>query len=180
MSNLLRCLEMFHVSEIRGRMTFYKELLKIGTYLVAQWVRARVPSAGGLGSTPGQGTRSYMQQPRIHMPQLKVLHSTPKSWHSQVNKYFLKVDGDIIWLHLYQGFPGGVSGKEPACQCRRLKRCGFNPWNREDALEKATATDSSILVWRIPWTEEPGELLSIELQRVRYDGSNLAPTYPGC
>ena len=28
----------------------------------------------------------------------------------------------------YEGFPGDVSGKEPACQCRRHKRCGFNPW----------------------------------------------------
>ena len=26
------------------------------------------------------------------------------------------------------GFPGGASGKEPACQCRRHKRHGFNPW----------------------------------------------------
>ena len=26
------------------------------------------------------------------------------------------------------GFPGGVSGKEPTCQCRRHKRHGFNPW----------------------------------------------------
>ena len=26
------------------------------------------------------------------------------------------------------GFPGGVNGKEPACQCRRRKRCGFDPW----------------------------------------------------
>ena len=26
------------------------------------------------------------------------------------------------------GFPGSASGKEPACQCRRHKRCGFNPW----------------------------------------------------
>ena len=26
------------------------------------------------------------------------------------------------------GFPGGTSGKEPACQCRRCKRCRFNPW----------------------------------------------------
>ena len=25
-------------------------------------------------------------------------------------------------------FPGGASGKEPTCQCRRLKRCGFDPW----------------------------------------------------
>ena len=27
-----------------------------------------------------------------------------------------------------RGFPGGASGKEPACQCRRQKRCWFNPW----------------------------------------------------
>ena len=26
------------------------------------------------------------------------------------------------------GFPGSASGKEPTCQCRRHKRCGFNPW----------------------------------------------------
>ena len=26
------------------------------------------------------------------------------------------------------GFPGGTSGKEPACQCRRHKRCGLEPW----------------------------------------------------
>ena len=27
-----------------------------------------------------------------------------------------------------RGFPGGASGKEPACQCRRRERCGFDPW----------------------------------------------------
>ena len=32
---------------------------------------------------------------------------------------------------------------------------------REDPLEKGTATNTSILAWRIPWTEEPGGLLSI-------------------
>ena len=37
---------------------------------------------------------------------------------------------------------------------------------REDALEKEIATQSSILAWRIPWTEEPGELQSMGLQRV--------------
>ena len=28
----------------------------------------------------------------------------------------------------YQGFPGGASGKEPSCQCRRPKKYGFDPW----------------------------------------------------
>ena len=31
----------------------------------------------------------------------------------------------------FKGFPGGISGKEPACQCRRRKRNGFNPWVRK-------------------------------------------------
>ena len=37
---------------------------------------------------------------------------------------------------------------------------------QEDALEEETATHSSILVWRIPWREEPGGLQSMGLQRV--------------
>ena len=39
----------------------------------------------------------------------------------------------------------------------------------EDLLEKEMATHSSILAWRIPWTEEPGGLQSIKLQRVGQD-----------
>ena len=39
----------------------------------------------------------------------------------------------------------------------------------EDAMEKGMATCSSILAWRIPWTEEPGRLQSIRLQRVGHD-----------
>ena len=40
---------------------------------------------------------------------------------------------------------------------------------QEDPLEKGMATHSSILAWRIPWTEEPGWLQSVGLQRVRHD-----------
>ena len=40
---------------------------------------------------------------------------------------------------------------------------------REDPLEKEMATHSSILAWRIPWTEEPGWLLSMGSQRVVRD-----------
>ena len=39
----------------------------------------------------------------------------------------------------------------------------------EDPLEERTATHSSILAWRIPWTEEPGGLQFMESQRVRHD-----------
>ena len=40
---------------------------------------------------------------------------------------------------------------------------------REDLLEKETATHSSILAWKIPWTEEPGRIQSMGSQRVGQD-----------
>ena len=62
------------------------------------------------------------------------------------------------------GFPGGVSGKEPTCQCRRCKETWVRSLGREDPLEEGTATHSSILAWRIPWTQEPGGLQSMGSQ----------------
>ena len=41
--------------------------------------------------------------------------------------------------------------------------------SQEDPLEKGMATHSNILAWRIPWTEEPGGMQSMGLQRVRHD-----------
>ena len=46
----------------------------------------------------------------------------------------------------------------------------------EDPLEKQMATHSHVLVWRIPWTEEPGRQQPMGSQRVRCDWSNLART----
>ena len=43
------------------------------------------------------------------------------------------------------GFPGGASGEELACQCRRHKRLRFYPWVGKIPLEKEMATHSSIL-----------------------------------
>ena len=40
-------------------------------------------------------------------------------------------------------------------------------------LEKGTATHSSILAWRIPWTEEPGRIQSMGSQRVGHDGTDV-------
>ena len=46
--------------------------------------------------------------------------------------------------------------------------------DREDPLEEEMATHSSILAWRIPWTEESGRLQSMGMQRIGHDGSDLA------
>ena len=60
---------------------------------------------------------------------------------------------------------GGSDGKEPACYA------GDRVWSLdwEDPLEKGMATHSSILACRIPWTEEPGGLQSMGMQRVGHD-----------
>jgi len=45
---------------------------------------------------------------------------------------------------------------------------------QEDPLEEGMATHSSILAWRIPWTEEPGGLQSMGSQRVRNEATEHA------
>ena len=72
------------------------------------------------------------------------------------------------WLDANLGFPGGAGGKESACQWRRSKRYGFHPWVGKILWKEEMATHSSILAWKIPWTEEPGRLQSIGSQRVRH------------
>ena len=52
----------------------------------------------------------------------------------------------------------------PAVQESWVRSLGF-----EDPLEKRMTTHSSILAWRIPWTEEPVRLQSMELQRVGHN-----------
>ena len=75
------------------------------------------------------------------------------------------------------GFSGGASGKESTCQCKRYKRCGFDPWVRKIPWRRAT--HSRIPAWRIPWTEEPGGLQSGGLQRGRHDWSDRVGTQDG-
>ena len=52
----------------------------------------------------------------------------------------------------------------PAIQETQVQSLG-----REESLEKGMGTHSSILPWRIPWTEEPGMLQCMGLQRVKHD-----------
>ena len=79
-------------------------------------------------------------------------------------------------VYIFIGFPGGASGKEPACQCRRLKKLGFNPWVGE-------------IPWRRTWKPTPvflpeefhgqelGSLQSIGSLRVGHNWSDLACIY---
>ena len=58
--------------------------------------------------------------------------------------------------------------KNPPANAGDMRDVGLIP-GQEDLLEEGMATHSSILAWRIPWTEEPGGLQSMGSQRVRHD-----------
>ena len=73
----------------------------------------------------------------------------------------------LYWLSfLIVSFPGGSDSEKnsPAMQEIQVRSLG-----QEDPLEKVLATHSSILAWTIPWTEEPGGLQSMGLQRVGHN-----------
>ena len=73
-----------------------------------------------------------------------------------------------------------LTGKEPTCQCRRHTRHKRQTlpamwvWSLgwEDPRKEEMANQSSILAWKIPWTEETGRLQSKGLQRVGHDWAN--------
>ena len=70
----------------------------------------------------------------------------------------------IFSLPIYQGgLPRWLSGKESTRLCRRH---GFDPWVGKTPWGTIMATHSSILAWKMPWTEEPGGLQSMGSQRV--------------
>ena len=73
------------------------------------------------------------------------------------------------WKVLYICLPGDSDGKESACSAGGP---GLIP-HQQDSLEKGMAAHSSILSWRIPWTEEPGRLRSLVSQRVRHGWCDL-------
>ena len=79
----------------------------------------------------------------------------------------------IVFLSLslsLLGFPGGSEVNNlPAMQEPQKMR--VQSLDREGPLEEDMASHSSILTWRIPWTEEPGGLQMMGSQRVGHDGA---------
>ena len=72
----------------------------------------------------------------------------------------LKSHYNVFWASLVSQLVKNV----PAMQETLVRFLGC-----EDSLEKEMATHSSILAWRIQWTEEPGRLQSMGSQRVKHD-----------
>ena len=89
----------------------------------------------------------------------------PQSPTLQVDSLLSEPQRKSIWLILIlkRDFPGGTSGKEPTCRCRRHKRHRVNPWIRKIPWRRAWQP-TRFLAQRIPWTDEPCGLQSMELQ----------------
>ena len=93
---------------------------------------------------------------------------------SEPHTRFIELD---YWVRfpdtgMFNNFPGNSLTSLLAQMVKRLPTVR-ETWVRflgwEDPLEKEMAAHSSILAWKIPWTEEPGRLQSMGLQRVRHD-----------
>ena len=134
--------------------------------LVVQWLILHASKTRGPGSTPGQGIRELgSRKPRSVPP-------TPKKFKKRTRN----LDSDKLGFQSQhhgspysEGFPGGTSGKEPAWQCRRRRRHGFNPWVRKLSWRTAQKPTPVFLPGESPWTEEPGWLQSMGSQRVKHN-----------
>ena len=72
---------------------------------------------------------------------------------------------DFLVHQVRYGLPRWLGGRV----CQPVKETRVQSLGWEDPLEQEVATPSSILVWKIPWTEDLGGLLSMVSQRVRYN-----------
>ena len=85
-----------------------------------------------------------------------ISYSVKRTLHSMIQ---LKFPGNLLWVSKkYLGFPGASDSKK-SCSAENL---GLTPGlGRSPRGQHGTATHSSVLAWRIPWTEEPGGLQSM-------------------
>ena len=80
----------------------------------------------------------------------------------------------FVYIYTYKCFPGGSAVKNLLVM-QEMQETRVLPLVWEDPLEKGMTTHSSILAWRIPWTEEPGGLQSMGSQRVIQDWAQAWP-----
>ena len=113
--------------------------------------------AEGLADTSGSLSVLHSRQ---------VIHASVSRARRSLVSCFTPQSTSFAWLlECRRASPVAQMVKNlPAIQETWVRSLGW-----EDPLEKGTTTHSSILAWRIPWTEEPGGLLSMGLQRVGHN-----------
>ena len=141
------------------------------------WVVKNSPaSAGGtketgllptLGRPPGGGNGNPLQYLCLENPMDRgiwqaAVHGVAKSWTRLRN--WARSKHGLIYLEVHTPLVAQLVKNPPAMQETLVRFLGG-----EVPLEKGMATHSSILAWRIPWTEEPSQLQSMGSQIVRHD-----------
>ena len=139
-----------------------------------------IPGMGEPGRLPSMGSHrvghdwSDLAAAACYVKAVK--RANPKTSYLKEKQFFplsLSLFFFFWYLCKMMGFPSGSVVKNPPIT-QEPQEAQVQPLGGEDPLEAGMATHSSILSWRIPWTEEPGGLQFIGLQRVRYYWSNLA------
>ena len=122
---------------------------------------------------------SYVTLSRVTLICHRAVTSVASDFRSHLWRYVVtEVRMCDVWENLWKIGIIGASlvaqvVKNPPANAKDIRDTGLIPgW--EDSLEEGMATHSSILAWRIPWTEEPGRLQSMMLQRVGHNWSDLA------
>ena len=132
----------------------------------------------GLGRFPGEGNGNQLQYPCLENPMDRgtwwgTVHGVVKSdMTEQLSAY---THTHLITPPKDFGLPWWLRWVKnvPAMEETQVWSLGL-----EDPLEKGMVTHSSILAWRIPWTEEPGRIQSMGLQRVGHDWATNTFTFP--
>ena len=110
-------------------------------------------SIPGLKRSPGEGKGYPLRYSRLENCMDCIVYGLTKSTTWPINFHFIGAGTEKM------GFPGGTSGKEPGCQCRRHKRCRFNPWVGKSPQRRAwQSIPICYACLENQWTEEPGGL----------------------
>ena len=126
-------------------------------------VKNTAANAGDMGLNPGLGRRTFWR--RKWQPTPEPLPGKPHGRRSLVGYSLWGHRAGHDWLHFRFHFHIELMGTGDMGSIL----------GQEDPLEEGIATHSSILAWRIPWTEKPGRLQFTGSKRVEHDQSNLAP-----
>ena len=105
-----------------------------------------------------------------------------QTWYGKVD-YLDAQEAGKWWMWGWEAIEGSFEQQRASLAAQRVKNLPAMQetwvWSLgwQDPLEKGMATHSSILAWRIPWTEEPGDLQAMRSQRVRHDWATHTHTH---
>ena len=102
---------------------------------------------------PGKSCKHFLKESTF-ISSLRDISQSPRA-NEQLSKYSLCTQASLV---------AQLVKNPPVMQETWVRSLGW-----EDPLEKGKAAHSSILAWRIPWTEEPGGLQPVGSQRIRHD-----------